>query len=115
MSKINPPTARIPKRPRNRPPTYARFITDELRGEAGYVSADIWQDLFGFPKKVQIVERKIEDIDFNGTVHQAHPLNDPNSSQRNPKTNPSPQSSTSPFPHSRQLQASRNGRLYRSP
>lgn len=73
MSNLNPPTARLPKRPRNRPPTYARFITDELRGEAGYVSADIWQDLFGFPKKVQIVERKIEDIDFNGQSNRRTP------------------------------------------
>jgi hypothetical protein len=58
--------AQLPKRPKNRPPTAARFILDELRGDAGFVSEDIWRDVFGFQKKATVTDKKLEDIDLNG-------------------------------------------------
>lgn len=61
-----PAASNIPKRPKNRPPTVARFIIDELRGDAGFVSEDIWRDVFGFQKKIVASDRKLEDIDLNG-------------------------------------------------
>jgi len=63
------PSVPFQKRPKNRPPTVARFIVDELRGDAGFVSEDIWRDVFGFQKKAVVVDRKLEDIDLNGTRH----------------------------------------------
>ncbi|KAI5819237.1 P-loop containing nucleoside triphosphate hydrolase protein [Pyronema omphalodes] len=57
--------AQLPKRPKNRPPTAARFILDELRGDAGFVSEDIWRDVFGFQKKATVTDKKLEDIDLN--------------------------------------------------
>ncbi|KAA8915007.1 P-loop containing nucleoside triphosphate hydrolase protein [Sphaerosporella brunnea] len=62
---IKPPPASLRKRPKNRPPAVARFIIDELRGDAGFVSEDIWRDVFGFQKKVVVADRKLEDIDLN--------------------------------------------------
>ena len=58
-----------PKRPKNRPPTVARFVIDELRGDAGFVSEDIWRDVLGFANKPAFVgERTIDDIDLNGAL-----------------------------------------------
>ncbi|KAF8541180.1 hypothetical protein BDD12DRAFT_979837 [Trichophaea hybrida] len=60
-----PATLPIPKRPKNKPPIVARFIIDELRGDAGFVSEDIWRDVFGFQKKLVVTDRKLEDINLN--------------------------------------------------
>jgi len=65
------PSAPLQRRPKNRPPTVARFIVDELRGGAGFVSEDIWRDVFGFQKKAVVADRTLEDIDLNGTRRDA--------------------------------------------
>ncbi|KAI5857850.1 P-loop containing nucleoside triphosphate hydrolase protein [Tricharina praecox] len=62
------PSVALQKRPKNRSPTVARFIVDELRGDAGFVSEDIWRDVFGFQKKAVVADRKLEDIDLNEEV-----------------------------------------------
>ncbi|TGZ84647.1 AAA-domain-containing protein [Ascodesmis nigricans] len=60
-----PSAAAPPRRPKNKPPTFARFIIDELRGEAGYVSEDIWREVFGFRKRERSQEELMEDMDLN--------------------------------------------------
>lgn len=67
------PSASVPpRRPKNKPPTFARFIIDELRGEAGYVSEDIWRDVFGFKRRERSQEELMEDIDMNGEFSEAN-------------------------------------------
>ncbi|KAI5796512.1 hypothetical protein EDC01DRAFT_787586 [Geopyxis carbonaria] len=60
-----PAVAPPPKRPRNRPPAFAGFVVDDLRGEAGFVSEDIWRDVFGFQKKRAVEQMRVEDVDMN--------------------------------------------------
>lgn len=46
-----PPRQPPRKKRKNRSPSVARLVVDELRGEIGYVSEDIWRDVFGFVKQ----------------------------------------------------------------
>lgn len=46
-----PPRQPLRKKRKNRAPTVARLVVDELRGDVGYVSEDIWRDVFGFIKQ----------------------------------------------------------------
>lgn len=46
-----PPRQPLRKKRKNRSPSVARLVVDELRGEIGYVSEDIWRDVFGFIKQ----------------------------------------------------------------
>jgi hypothetical protein len=94
VATTKPAPAPLHKRPKNRPPAVARFIIDELRGDAGFVSEDIWRDVFGFQKKVAVTDRKLEDIDLNGMPHSPRPRPPPTPTpelmahlaQRNPRT-----------------------------
>lgn len=111
-----PLPSRIPKRPKNRPPSVARFIIDELRGDAGFVSEDIWRDVFGFRKKVFAQDRKLEDIDLNGSPPQGAPVGCRLTLvQRSPKTNRCRPPYTSQSPPSPLLRASENGPSSPSP
>ncbi|RPB17526.1 AAA-domain-containing protein [Morchella conica CCBAS932] len=46
-----PPRQPLRKKRKNRSPIVARLVVDELRGDVGYVSEDIWRDVFGFIKQ----------------------------------------------------------------
>lgn len=45
------PRQPLRKKRKNRSPSVARLVVDDLRGEIGYVSEDIWRDVFGFVKQ----------------------------------------------------------------
>lgn len=59
LSKPNPPPGPPRRRRRGQSPVIARLVVDDLRGEVGFVSEDIWRGVFGFIKQEPKPEQDI--------------------------------------------------------